>query len=75
MIIWCKIQVLINPFLLGPGMGAPLASVAVVARTIAKLWNKPILGNYNFLLFSIKKNIQSYSKIAQRKQVKIILYE
>jgi len=28
----------------GPGMGAPLASVAVVARTIAKLWNKPILG-------------------------------
>jgi len=28
----------------GPGMGAPLASVAVVARTIARLWNKPILG-------------------------------
>jgi len=28
----------------GPGMGAPLASVAVVARTIAQLWNKPILG-------------------------------
>jgi len=28
----------------GPGMGAPLASVAVVARTISKLWNKPILG-------------------------------
>lgn len=28
----------------GPGMGAPLASVAVVARTIAKLWNKPIIG-------------------------------
>ena len=25
-------------------MGAPLASVAVVARTISKLWNKPILG-------------------------------
>ena len=25
-------------------MGAPLASVAVVARTLAKLWNKPILG-------------------------------
>ena len=30
----------------GPGMGAPLASVAVVARTVAKLWNKPILGRY-----------------------------
>lgn len=25
-------------------MGAPLVSVAVVARTLAKLWNKPILG-------------------------------
>lgn len=30
--------------LLGPGMGAPLASVAVVARTVAQLWNKPLLG-------------------------------
>jgi len=28
----------------GPGMGAPLASVAVVARTVAQLWDKPILG-------------------------------
>ncbi|XP_057665245.1 tRNA N6-adenosine threonylcarbamoyltransferase [Diorhabda carinulata] len=28
----------------GPGMGAPLAVVAVVARTIAQLWNKPLLG-------------------------------
>lgn len=28
----------------GPGMGAPLASIAVVARTVAQLWNKPILG-------------------------------
>lgn len=28
----------------GPGMGAPLATVAVVARTVAQLWNKPILG-------------------------------
>uniref|UniRef100_A0A8C9DCU3 N(6)-L-threonylcarbamoyladenine synthase n=1 Tax=Prolemur simus TaxID=1328070 RepID=A0A8C9DCU3_PROSS len=27
-----------------PGMGAPLASVAVVARTVAQLWNKPLLG-------------------------------
>ena len=25
-------------------MGAPLVSVAVVARTIAQLWNKPIIG-------------------------------
>ncbi|XP_022253100.1 probable tRNA N6-adenosine threonylcarbamoyltransferase isoform X2 [Limulus polyphemus] len=27
-----------------PGMGAPLVSVAVVARTVAQLWNKPIIG-------------------------------
>uniref|UniRef100_H2YKF0 N(6)-L-threonylcarbamoyladenine synthase n=1 Tax=Ciona savignyi TaxID=51511 RepID=H2YKF0_CIOSA len=27
----------------GPGMGAPLVSVAVVARTIAQLWDKPII--------------------------------
>jgi N6-L-threonylcarbamoyladenine synthase len=28
----------------GPGMGAPLVSVAIVARTLALLWNKPIVG-------------------------------
>lgn len=28
----------------GPGMGAPLVSVALVARTLALLWNKPIVG-------------------------------
>lgn len=28
----------------GPGMGAPLASVAIVARTLAQIWNKPLLG-------------------------------
>ena len=28
----------------GPGMGAPLVSVAVVARTLSKLWNVPIIG-------------------------------
>ncbi|XP_054286772.1 tRNA N6-adenosine threonylcarbamoyltransferase-like [Macrosteles quadrilineatus] len=28
----------------GPGMGAPLVSVAVVARTVAQVWNKPIVG-------------------------------
>jgi len=28
----------------GPGMGAPLASVAVVARTVAQLWKVPLLG-------------------------------
>lgn len=27
----------------GPGMGAPLRSVAVAARTVALLWNKPIV--------------------------------
>lgn len=28
----------------GPGMAPPLQTVAVVARTIAQLWNKPIIG-------------------------------
>ncbi|XP_060802553.1 tRNA N6-adenosine threonylcarbamoyltransferase [Amyelois transitella] len=28
----------------GPGMGAPLMVGAIVARTLAKLWKKPILG-------------------------------
>ena len=29
---------------LGPGMGAPLVSTAIVARTVALLWKKPIIG-------------------------------
>jgi hypothetical protein len=28
----------------GPGMGAPLQSVALAARTISLLWNKPVVG-------------------------------
>ncbi|KAI8985221.1 Gcp-like domain-containing protein [Pilobolus umbonatus] len=28
----------------GPGMGAPLVSTALVARTLSLLWNKPIVG-------------------------------
>ncbi|KAL0272536.1 UNVERIFIED_CONTAM: hypothetical protein PYX00_005468 [Menopon gallinae] len=28
----------------GPGMGAPLQVLAVVARTLARIWNKPIIG-------------------------------
>ncbi len=28
----------------GPGMAPPLLSVAIVARTIAQIWNKPLLG-------------------------------
>lgn len=28
----------------GPGMGAPLVSVAVLARTVSQLWKKPIVG-------------------------------
>lgn len=31
-------------FTKGPGIGAPLASVAVVARTLAQLWDKPLIG-------------------------------
>lgn len=28
----------------GPGMAPPLMTVAIVARTVAQIWNKPILG-------------------------------
>ena len=28
----------------GPGMGAPLVSVALVARTLSLLYNKPLVG-------------------------------
>lgn len=28
----------------GPGMGAPLVACAIVARTVAQMWNKPIVG-------------------------------
>lgn len=31
-------------FTKGPGMAPPLVSVAVVARTLAQLWSKPIIG-------------------------------
>ncbi|CAO3689869.1 unnamed protein product [Umbelopsis ramanniana] len=31
-------------FTKGPGMGAPLTSVAIVARTLALMWNKPMVG-------------------------------
>ncbi|KAI8381118.1 Gcp-like domain-containing protein [Radiomyces spectabilis] len=31
-------------FTKGPGMGAPLVSVAVVARTLSLLWGKPLVG-------------------------------
>lgn len=27
----------------GPGMGGPLVAVALVARTVAQLWNKPLI--------------------------------
>ena len=30
-------------FTKGPGMGAPLVSTAVVARTVAQLWKKPLV--------------------------------
>ncbi|KAJ1649315.1 putative tRNA threonylcarbamoyladenosine biosynthesis protein kae1 [Dispira simplex] len=31
-------------FTKGPGMGGPLVSVAIVARTLALLWNRPLVG-------------------------------
>lgn len=46
----------------GPGMGAPLATVAVVARTVAQLWNKPILG-VNHCIGRILSNFFQYQLI------------
>jgi N6-L-threonylcarbamoyladenine synthase len=31
-------------FTQGPGMGAPLSSVAIAARMLSQLWNKPLVG-------------------------------
>ena len=31
-------------FTQGPGMGAPLHSVVIVARTLSQMWNKPLVG-------------------------------
>lgn len=31
-------------FTKGPGMGAPLLTVAIVARTLSQIWNKPLIG-------------------------------
>ncbi|KAI0233125.1 putative tRNA threonylcarbamoyladenosine biosynthesis protein kae1, partial [Massospora cicadina] len=39
-----KDQIDVISFTKGPGMGSPLVSVAVVARTLSLLWNKPIIG-------------------------------
>jgi tRNA A37 threonylcarbamoyltransferase TsaD len=33
-----------SSFARGPGMGAPLQSVALVARTLSLLFNKPLVG-------------------------------
>lgn len=36
-------QIDIVCFTKGPGIGAPLVGVAAVARTVAQLWNKPLI--------------------------------
>lgn len=57
----------------GPGMGAPLQSTAVVARTVAQLWNKPIIGvnhcigrilrtvGYHFLQFCAQHHFTEFT--------------
>lgn len=44
-------------FTKGPGMGAPLVSVALVARTLAQLWNKPIVGVNHCIAREFRKMI------------------
>lgn len=57
----------------GPGMAPPLLTVAIVARTFAQLWNKPILGVNHCLghievcKFLTKFNDQSELLIANSK--------
>lgn len=56
-------QINIVCFTKGPGIGAPLVSVAAVARTVAQLWNKPLIPVnhciarilFNYLRFGLKK--------------------
>lgn len=36
-------QIDIICFTKGPGIGAPLVTVATVARSVAQLWNKPLI--------------------------------
>lgn len=49
----------------GPGMAPPLLAVAIVARTVAQLWNKPILGvnhcigHIEVKISNLKQTIQS----------------
>ena len=47
-------------------MGAPLASVAVVARTISKLWNKPILGKVDDRNI-LRGSLLDFSKLKYRR--------
>jgi len=35
---------LAEQYVVGPGMGAPLQSVALVARTLSLLYGKPLVG-------------------------------
>ncbi|KAH9362276.1 hypothetical protein HPB48_002254 [Haemaphysalis longicornis] len=43
-VCYTKGKFLQGSHLCGPGMGAPLVSVALVARIVAQLWDKPIIG-------------------------------
>lgn len=42
--VHCTFSLIQTSCCTGPGMGAPLVTVAIVARTVAQLWGKPLLG-------------------------------
>lgn len=48
----------------GPGMGAPLNVTAIVARTVALLWDKPLLGvNHCIGRILLLKNSSFFAKL------------
>lgn len=51
-------------FLTGPGMGAPLQSVALVARTLSLMFNKPLVGVNHCVGRKPFTNPQSKSEIS-----------
>lgn len=60
----------------GPGMGAPLMVCAIVARTCAKLWKKPIYGvNHCIGRILFEKIIQLTMLITKMKNIAIVMFE
>ena len=55
-------------FTKGPGMAAPLLSVAVVARTLSLLWNKPLVAVNHCIGRMLKNNEKKKGKRKKEKE-------